>query len=207
MRNTPQKSSFWCLYLLLNFGSVVAISSPQQQIITNQKYESLSHHVQKQNPTQEISFLPVVYVSIFNSVINIIRPDSAIIWQARVPRFLWELCIAVIAKAATTSDPSLCLLLCLMTIPTALMDIFVWAPGFAMFADFETCTGGGILSRKPKVCTADWLKGAGRLFVSVQSLLTGVFYLFTAVLSWMVFIESRDTSIAKKNAAAMVDIH
>lgn len=40
----------------------------------------------------------------------------------------------------------------------------------------------------------------------MQSLLTGVFYLFTAVVSWTVFIESRDTSIATKNARAVADV-
>ncbi|KAL7548221.1 hypothetical protein ACHAWF_011522 [Thalassiosira exigua] len=119
------------------------------------------------SPANEVSFRPVVYVSLLNSVVNVVRPDSAIIWQARVPRALWEICIAVVAKSASASNPSVCLLLCLMMLPTALMDIFVWAPGFAMFASFETCTGGGLLSRHPKVCTSDYGKGIGRLFVSV----------------------------------------
>lgn len=201
--------------LLLNFASVVAISSSSpQKIRRNSKYDMqknngaiVSHHdVQNPTLTKEVSFLPVVYVSIINSVINTIRPDRAIIWQARVPRALWEICIAFVAKSANnTSNPSVCLLLCLMTIPTALIDIFIWAPSFAMFANFETCTGGGILSRQPKVCTSDYVKGVGRLFVSVQSLLTGVFYLFTAVISWTFFIESRDSSVAKKNAMAMAN--
>ena len=53
-----------------------------------------------------------------------------------------------------------------MMAPTALMDIFVWAPSFAFFANFETCTGGGFISRQPKVCSSDYVKGIGRLFVS-----------------------------------------
>ena len=136
------------------------------------------------------------------------------------------------AKSAKSTQPSVCLLLCLMTFPTALVDIFLWAPSFAFFAKFETCTGGGLLSRQPKVCTSDYWKGIGRLFVSapislmlhicicrllnsycirlpqvtVQSLLTGVFYLFTAVVSWMIFTESRDSIIARKNALAMAEI-
>jgi len=92
-----------------------------------------------------------------------------------------------------------------MMIPTALVDIFVWAPAFAAFATFETCTGGGIMSRQPRVCVSDYVKGVGRLFVSVQSLLTGVLYLFAAVVSWTVFAESRDSSVARKNAQAMAD--
>jgi len=37
-----------------------------------------------------------------------------------------------------------------MVLLTALIDIFVWAPSFAMFAKFETCTGGGFISRQPR---------------------------------------------------------
>ena len=59
-----------------------------------------------------------------------------------------------------------------MTVPTALMDIFVWAPGFALFAEFETCTGGGLLSRRPRMCTVDYAKGVGRLFVSADGVPT-----------------------------------
>jgi len=43
------------------------------------------------------------------------------------------------------------------------------------------------------------------LQVTVQSLFTGVFYLFTAVVSWTTYAEIRDTSIAKKNAYAMAN--
>lgn len=53
-----------------------------------------------------------------------------------------------------------------MTISTAFIDIFVWAPMFAFLATFETCSGGGIFSRQPRVCTSDYMKGIGRLFVS-----------------------------------------
>ena len=125
-----------------------------------------------------------------------------------MPRALWELCISIIAKSANdTTNPSVCLLLCMMVLPTALIDIFVWAPSFALFANFETCTGGGLLSRQPRICTSDYVKGIGRLFVSVQSLLTGVLYLFSAVVSWITFAESRDSSIAKKNADAMAGMN
>lgn len=158
--------------------------------------------------------------------------------QARLPHVLWEICIAIVATSANASNPSLCLLLCLMMIPTALIDIFVWAPSFALFARFETYTGGGFMSGRPRVCTPDYVKGTGRLFVStifriisyphfptfiqinitrmdsstpypfqvsVQSLLTGVFYFFTAVVSWTVFAESRDNYIARENAKAIGD--
>ena len=90
-------------------------------------------------------------------------------------------------------------------VTNALIDIFVWAPSFAMFAKFETCTGGGIISRQPRVCSSDYIKGIGRLLVSIQSLLTGVVYLFASVVSWITFIESRDSSIARKNAQCIMN--
>jgi hypothetical protein len=92
-----------------------------------------------------------------------------------------------------------------MTISTAFIDIFVWAPMFAFLANFETCSGGGIFSRQPRVCTSDYMKGIGRLFVSVQSMATGVFYLVTAVVSWSAFADSRDSKIATKNAEALAN--
>lgn len=188
----------------------MAAASPPQTTTQNQVHRNngeITHRSGALNPTlavSKVSFIPVVYLSIFNSLVNMIRPDPAIIWQARVPRALWDLSVAFVAASASRST-STCLLLCLMTLPTALIDIFVWAPSFAMFASFETCTGGGILSRQPKICASDYAKGIGRLFVSVQSLITGVLYLFTAVVSWTTFAESRDSSMAKKNAMALAD--
>lgn len=202
-----------CLPLFAS--SVVAMPLMQQKqsyrhVVDTKNHEQMedvpSHHASLYNETPRRSFLPVVYLSIINSLINVLRPDRAIIWQARVPRALWEICIAIVATSANnTSNQSVCLLLCLMMVPTAFMDIFLWAPSFAMFANFETCTGGGIFSRLPKECNTDYVKGIGRLFVTVQSLVTGVVYLLAAVMSWTVFAESRDTSIARKNAIAMAE--
>mmetsp|Transcript_2465 Transcript_2465/g.5204 ORF Transcript_2465/g.5204 Transcript_2465/m.5204 type:complete len:99 (-) Transcript_2465:573-869(-) len=85
MRNHARQvaTTFFLLALAIATSAVVAISSPQQQQIT--KYEF--HHVE--NPTtpsssKEVSFLPVVYVSVFNAVTNMLRPDPAIIWQVWV---------------------------------------------------------------------------------------------------------------------------
>lgn len=198
---------FWCLLIVLRFASATATSSTELPITNRIDGLQVGQRYPDPTPTKEVSFLPVVYMSTFNSVVNIMRPDPSIFWQARIPRAFWEICIAIIAKSATdTSNPSVSLLLCLMLVPTALMDIFVWAPSFAMFASFESCTDGGIFSRQPKVCTSDYVNGVGRLFVSIQSLVTGVFYLFAAVVSWTVYAESRDSSIAKKNAMAMAEM-
>mmetsp|Transcript_38885 Transcript_38885/g.81345 ORF Transcript_38885/g.81345 Transcript_38885/m.81345 type:complete len:225 (-) Transcript_38885:54-728(-) len=221
MQNAPHnRPSYWLLILLL-FGikliaAAAAMSTPQQMKLENLKYEAQKNNVRAvsqhdvlgpalTSTTNEVSFLPVVYISIFNSVVNILRPDPAIIWQARLPRVLWEICIAFVAKSVNCNQSSLCLLLCLMMVPTALVDIFIWAPSFAMFAEFESCKGGGFLSRQPKICVSDYAKGIGRLFVTVQSLFTGVFYLFTAVVAWTTYAEIRDSSIANKNAKAMAN--
>mmetsp|Transcript_9808 Transcript_9808/g.17696 ORF Transcript_9808/g.17696 Transcript_9808/m.17696 type:complete len:196 (+) Transcript_9808:183-770(+) len=180
MQNAPHnRSSYWLLMIILLkiVLTAAAISTPQQMKLANLKYEAQTSNVRAvsqhdvwdsalTSTTTEVSFLPVVYISIFNSVVNILRPDPAIIWQARLPRVLWEICIAFVAKSANCKQPSVYLLLCLMMVPTALVDIFIWAPSFAMFADFETCTGGSFLSLQPKICVSDYAKGIGRLFVS-----------------------------------------
>jgi len=213
------------LSMLLIIHDVDGISANKKWILPTQNSQEFrinkNHHIdgskfsktlllqpnEKENTThRDVTFLPVIYVSTFNLVVNILRPDPAIVWQARVPRALWEICIAVIATRAKSSNPIFCLVLALMTISTALIDIFIWAPGFAMFASFETCTGGGIFSRQPKICKTDYVKGAGRLFTSVQSLLTGLFYLVTSVVSWSVFVDARDSKIAIKNADAMAKV-
>ena len=75
----------FCLYPV----SVAAIPSLQQnqkqRLVT--EYGQLgdgSHHVVLNNgqaDQKQPTFLPVVYLSVANSVINILRPDAAIIWQ------------------------------------------------------------------------------------------------------------------------------
>jgi len=119
---------------------------------------------------------------------------------------MWEVCIAAVAAAADGGPPPLRLLLSLMTLPTALVDIFVWAPGFALFSEFETCTGGGFLSREPRVCGVDYARGLGRLFVVAQCVLTGVFYLLASVVALTAFVDDRDTAWAKKNAVALAGV-
>lgn len=87
------------------------------------------------------------------------------------------------------------LLLALMTFTTALTDIFVYAPAFAMFASFETCNAsGGWFTGKPYKyeCFKDYSKGVGRLLVSAQSLFTGLFYLATSISAWGAFAAVRD---------------
>ena len=63
------------ILFLTSLEKVDATSSHQQQQVT--KYAS--HDVLLQNKTQttkNVSFLPVVYVAIINSVVNVMRPGE-----------------------------------------------------------------------------------------------------------------------------------
>ena len=81
---TPRWSSTRQFLLIISFlplASVVAMPSIQQQIAKYEQVGVVSHHVTNPSPPKEVSFLPVVYLSVINSVLNVLRPDSAIIWQ------------------------------------------------------------------------------------------------------------------------------
>lgn len=128
--------------------------------------------------------------SIINVLINSLRPDDSIPWFVRVPRILWEFCVAVICMTASSSPSttsSVLFLLSGMLFSTAVTDIFFWAPLFAMFVEFETCTGGGLFGLfrgKPRVCYEDVTKGYGRVLVSIQAVLSGLIYMYTAIVTW-----------------------
>ncbi|CAB9503741.1 expressed unknown protein [Seminavis robusta] len=117
----------------------------------------------------------VVLVSATNLLINVLRPDEAIMWQFKVPRILWEICLmftATICKvpASTPSNTSSLVYLTLSTMlwTTALTDIFLWAPLFAFWSgmDNEDCSGGWFTGR-PYVCVKNPEKGYGRLLVTM----------------------------------------
>ena len=61
-------------------------SSTTQQLQTTKIYSHNKNQVavvsdDNDIATKDISFLPVVYVSLINTVFNILRPDPSIIWQ------------------------------------------------------------------------------------------------------------------------------
>lgn len=134
--------------------------------------------------------LLAMFTSIINVLINSLRPDDSIPWFVRVPRILWEFCVAVICMTASSSPSttsSVLFLLSGMLFSTAVTDIFFWAPLFAMFVEFETCTGGGLFGLfrgKPRVCYEDVTKGYGRVLVSIQAVLSGLIYMYTAIVTW-----------------------
>ena len=85
---------------------------------------------------------------------------------------LWEICImvtATLANASASNSLMIYLLLTFMLGTTALVDIFVWAPFFALWAgiDNEDCSGGWFTGR-PYVCRPNHMKGYGRLLVRKQ---------------------------------------
>lgn len=113
-------------------------------------------------------FSMVTFVCITNAFINILRPDPDISIQARLPRCMWEGYIALCGNYAASNwrqSQTVLVLLAIMTGTTALIDIFIWAPLFAAFAEFKTCEGGWFTG-SPRVCYSDYTKGVGRLFVS-----------------------------------------
>jgi hypothetical protein len=145
----------------------------------------------------KIQFQAVIFVATANVLINALRPDPYILWPMRLPRILWELSVMAVAKAASQSvSPSCYLMLALMMITTSLVDIFIWAPVFAAFASFESCTGGeGWLwfqQDDPVVCHTDYIQGHGRVLVTIQSMVGGVIYLSTGIVAWNCYKACRD---------------
>ena len=73
---------------------------------------------------------------------------------------------ATTANASPSKSPMTYLLLAFMLVTTALVDIFVWAPLFALWAgvDNQDCSGGFFTGR-PYVCQPNHAKGYGRMLV------------------------------------------
>ena len=69
------------ILFLTSFEKVSSISSPRQQKVT--KYVSHDVVLQKNKTptTNNVSFLPVVYVAIINSVVNVMRPGEFMIFN------------------------------------------------------------------------------------------------------------------------------
>ena len=77
--------------LLLGGASMGAAESTTRQISNPRLHGakevatlSSRGNLQDAPAPSEVSFLPVVCASLFNSVANIIRPDAAIIWQVSI---------------------------------------------------------------------------------------------------------------------------
>jgi hypothetical protein len=105
---------------------------------------------------------------------------SFLLLKFRMPRILWEFCLmitATIAKfpSSAVSHTSSLIYLTLSTMlwTTALTDIFLWAPFFALWAgtDNQDCSGGWFTGR-PYVCVKNHAKGYGRLLVRENACLS-----------------------------------
>ena len=126
------------------------------------------------------------WIALANVLLFALRPDPDVYWPARVPRVLWELILFLNLQSApgakSTSSTSIYYLwLTFLTGTTGLVDLFVWAPLYGAFVNFQTCEGGWL---QPKVCHMDPIKGYSRLLVAVQSVVGGMVYLHAAITAW-----------------------
>lgn len=181
-------------------------NSVQQEVISlesSPRYPPDLPHGNLYLETRErTSFDAVSFVAAANFIINIMRPDSTISIQMRVPRLIWEITIMVLAKTATiTTVPAIYLLLAFILGSTAVVDLFVWAPLFATFASFETCEGNGFF--QPRKCRSDYTKGVGRMLVVFQCLATGLFYLMSAISAVGSFTTMREEQKIERQVRAM----
>ena len=85
MHKGSRYSIITVLFLLLASSELVS-STQLKQLQTTKAHSHGKNQVAVVSDdndivTKDISFLPVVYVSIINAVINILRPDPSIIWQ------------------------------------------------------------------------------------------------------------------------------
>lgn len=151
------------------------------------------------------SFNKVLWVALANILINTTRPDPSITPEMRLPRVIWEIAIGVVAVLANKNNavPAIYILLAIMTGSTAMTDLFLWAPLFAGIASFENYTGGGWFSRRPRICHKNYSTGLGRLFVSYQCIIAGLFYLMTSIAAMGSFTSIREEEKVDRQVKAM----
>ena len=268
-----KSSLFRLMIVLLGFVSVAANFPPQTAIYFDARRNNgeMSRRPGGWNPTlaasKEMSFLPVVCLSVFNSVVNVLRPDSSIIWQVRSPHvarivrrsrsrrrrhLTFAGSVAPPCGAGARAPRVVGTVHCRrrdirrrpsLGVPAAMShdgahgadghlrlgpglrpvcrvwDLHGRRPPIAPAADVHRRLreGRGETVRECWRCAHRIASRDIRLHlnathwfpvpsqVSVQSLLTGVIYLFAAVVSWTTFAESRDSSVAKKHAMAIAD--
>ena len=131
-------------------------------------------------------FHGAAFMAFCNILLFALRPDPDVTWPARVPRIVWELVVWWnLRRASWQRGGSDVLLsspfyfwLAFLTGSTGFVDLFIWAPLYGAFVNFQTCEGGWL---QPKACRLDPWKGYGRLAVAVQSVLGGMVYLNTAL--------------------------
>lgn len=163
-----------------------AISCPKEMKKRNEQQQHLLVQAQLRTTSR---------LALANLLFNLLRPDNWLPLAVRLPRAMWEIAIAMTCFAynsnttASSGSAVVLLLVSIMTLSTALVDMFVAAPIAALFVQWETCTGGLLLlslwqRTPPRRCYADRVKGFGRLLVTLQCAATGIVYLQTAIVAW-----------------------
>jgi hypothetical protein len=113
--------------------------------------------------------------AIVNILICFLRPVDWFSWHARVPRCIWELCIALTCKKASfailqrTHTNKWNLLLFLLLASTGLIDVFFWAPLLGWSACYD---------RYSVI-----FNGFGGLLAAVQCVIIGFIYIETGALA------------------------
>ena len=125
-------------------------------------------------------FQGVSWMALANVLLFALRPDPEVNWPARVPRVLWEVILWFNLRRGTVEHlpTTYYAWLTFLTGSTGLVDLFLWAPLYGAFVQFQTCEGGWL---EPKRCRMDPIKGYSRLMVVVQCVLGGMVYLNTAI--------------------------
>lgn len=131
---------------------------------------------------ERTSFAAVTLVAAANLLFNIIRPDPNISLQMKIPRVIWEGTIMILATIAThTTMPAVYLLLACVLGWTAIVDLFLWTPIFAFFSHFQSA----------------------RLLVVVQCIVSGLFYLLSAITAMGCFTTIREEQKLRRQIRAM----
>lgn len=141
-------------------------------------------------------FRGAAWMSFFNILLFTFRPDPDVSWPSRVPRIVWEVALYWNLCRASHNDTSpFYLWLSFLTGSTGLVDLFIWAPVYGAFVNFQSCEGGWL---QPKTCRLDPLKGYSRLAVAVQSIIGGLVYLHAALQAMHAIYDKRAAALEKK---------
>uniref|UniRef100_A0A7S3LFJ3 Uncharacterized protein n=1 Tax=Amphora coffeiformis TaxID=265554 RepID=A0A7S3LFJ3_9STRA len=148
------------------------------------------------------TFRGASWIALANVLLFAVRPDPDVNWPARVPRVLWEIILWINLRRGNAEHlpTTYYAWLTFLTASTGLVDLFVWAPLYGAFVQFQTCEGGWL---EPKRCRMDPIKGYSRLMVVVQCVLGGMVYLNTAIQA-LHAIQVRRTEYREKQEALLV---
>ena len=211
---TTRHADFRRQYILIRGGGESQqhyFAQPQQS--TSQKIQETPkttfHHPQAPNsfaqqaamisPTPP-KFRSAIYVAIANILLFALRPEESMHWFTRVPRLLWEFSLlSILTWASLLVAPPLYLLVATMAFSTAMVDVFFWAPIYAFFTSFETCTTEGppirrffLTHEETTRCVTDLAKGLSRGAVTILAVFGGLVYWGTAMDAWSAYVACRD---------------